>query len=170
MTLVPSKSILLVGNVALILALACVTVGDISDIEWPAGPIRQIPKAKSPDPLQLPESSMQQIEVVWQRPLFSPSRTPDAVRASSEPDGLVGVTLTGTAVYGAGQWAFLRLRDDRSIKMKVNDSLSGGWTLSQVTSSSVTFKRNGQTQVISIPVRRLPAPSPLLKLPLLPTR
>lgn len=170
MKLAHTRSPLLIGNVVLLLALVWMSLGDNAEIEWPVGSIREMPKEKAPEPLQPPKSSMEQVEVVWQRPLFSPSRTPDAARASAAPDQLVGLTLTGTAAYGENQWAFLRLKDDRSIKIKVNDSLQGGWTLSQVTPNSATFKRNGQTQVISIPVRRLPAPSPLLKLPLLPTR
>jgi general secretion pathway protein N len=81
-----------------------------------------------------------------------------------------GVVLTGVVIDGQAQWALLRLTDKRSLKLAVGKTLDNGWTLTALSPLQATFKYQGQTRQLSLPVLRLPPPStaPLITLPNVP--
>ena len=111
-----------------------------------------------------PSLTQDQLQVAWQRPLFSPDRAPDAAAPGPAATRLEGLTLSGVVLDGTGadasRWALLHRQDKRALKLRLGDTLDNGWTLSQLTSRVATFTRQGQSQTLSLPVLRLPPPSP----------
>jgi general secretion pathway protein N len=112
-----------------------------------------------------PSLTEDQLQVAWQRPLFSPDRSPDLSPDAARPDAtrFEGLTLSGVVLDGAGadapRWALLHRQDKRALKIRLGDTLDNGWTLSQLTPRVATFTRQGQSQTLSLPVLRLPPPS-----------
>jgi general secretion pathway protein N len=115
----------------------------------------------APRPPSLTEG---QLQVAWQRPLFSPDRAPDAAAPGPAATRLEGLTLGGVVLDGTGadasRWALLHRQDQRALKLRLGETLDNGWTLSQLTPRVATFTRQGQSQTLSLPVLRLPPPSP----------
>ncbi|EIK94453.1 general secretion pathway protein GspN [Pseudomonas sp. M47T1] len=158
--------ILLLINGALVACLVWVGASQ-GAVEWnsvgPAAPLAVLPAA-APALTPLPETQLAQ---AFQQPLFSPDRSPDAAKAGAVSAGIEGVTLGGVVINGQAQWALLRLRDQRAVKLKRGDALDGGWVLTELAATSATFTRQGQARTVNIPVPRLSAPAvaPVLKLP-----
>lgn len=152
-------------NAALCVGLAYVIISDGTP-QWESTVGSQASDHENPDVPALIAPQAPELKVIWQQPLFSPQRRPDPqAETSTKPAQLDGVTLQGIAMDGINQWALLRMRDNRPFKIKVGEEFGGEWRLKHVTANSALFSRNGQTLELTIPMRRLPAPSPVLKLP-----
>ncbi|WP_213877906.1 type II secretion system protein N [Pseudomonas sp. dw_358] len=150
---------------ALVAALAWCALANPRALVWL--PVAALPKVNNPAPVALAVADLSSEEraVAWQQPLFSPDRQPDLARASAASTSLDGLALGGVMLHGKEQWALLRQRDKRALKLQPGDRLDNGWTVQQLTATSVTFQRQGQTQTLNLPVPRLPAPAAAPVLP-----
>ena len=120
--------------------------------------------AALPSLAELPEH---RLAAIWQQPLFSPDRRPDAERGQSADTGLAGYALSGVVLDGAGQWALLR-QGERALKLKLGQALDNGWVLSKLTPRQASFSYQGQTHQLAIPILRLPPPETADDAPRLP--
>jgi general secretion pathway protein N len=157
MKTLPFNPLLLIPCALLATLMALLLTGSGSDPEW-------LPPADAPPmsntnarPLTMPELAEQRLALVWQQPLFSPDRRPDAERSQGADTGLAGYALSGVVLDGAAQWALLR-QGPRSLKLKLGQALDNGWVLRQLGARQATFSYQGQTRELSIPLLRLPPP------------
>lgn len=165
LSLRPLTAALLALASMLVACLAWLAAGGGPALAWLAEPETGQRAAQSTGPAapQPPSLTEDQLQAAWQRPLFSPDRSPDAVAHGPAATRLEGLTLSGVVLDGAGadapRWALLRRQDQRALKLRLGDTLDNGWTLSQLTPRVATFTRQGQSQTLSLPVLRLPPPS-----------
>jgi general secretion pathway protein N len=165
LTLRPLTVALLALASVLVACLAWLGAGGGQSLTWLAEPEAGQRAAHSTGPTapRPPSLTVDQLQVAWQRPLFSPDRSPDAATPGPGPTRLEGLTLSGVVLDGAGadapRWALLHRQDQRALKLRLGDTLDNGWTLSQLTPRVATFTRQGQSQTLSLPVLRLPPPS-----------
>ncbi|WP_447554373.1 hypothetical protein [Vreelandella sp. EE22] len=96
---------------------------------------------------------------VRQRPIFSPERQPDPDRAVVTANPLSDVALTAIFQEGETQWVYLDEPGKAVTRLDRGETLDNGWTLEQLSPQTATFVRQGQTQTLSLPMRRLPPPS-----------
>ena len=152
----PRTLILLTGAALLGFLATWLVTGAGQTPNWlPASGPAQLPRQSS-TLAQLPELDDEQLQTAWQRPLFSPTRSPDQSAAVPGATRLEGLVLSGVILDGASQWTLLRKQDKQSLKLKLGDTLDNGWTLSELTARAATFTRQGQTQTLSLPELRLP--------------
>ena len=158
MKTLPFNPLLLIPCALLATLMALLLTGSGSDPEW-------LPPADAPPmsnantrPLAMPELAEQRLALIWQQPLFSPTRQGDLAADHAADTGLKGLTLSGVVLDGAAQWALLR-QGPRSIKLKVGASLDNGWQLQALNPRQATFVHQGQTHQLSIPLLRLPPPA-----------
>lgn len=155
---VPRRSTLTVMlvNGALAAGLAWAVLGPERPLPWlPMGAIGAAPATAAAVP-RLVDLAENERAVAWQHPLFSPQREADAAKAGVAPS-LDGVLLRGVVIDGQARWALLRLANQRALTLKLGATLDSGWTLSQVSTTTATFQRQGQAQTLNLPVPRLPA-------------
>jgi general secretion pathway protein N len=153
----PCNPLLLIPCASLAALMALLLTGSGSDPEW-------LPPADAPPmssantrPLAMPELGEQRLALVWQQPLFSPTRQGDAERSKGADTGLAGYALSGVVLDGTAQWALLR-QGPRSLKLKLGQALDNGWVLSQLGARQASFSYQGQTRQLLIPLLRLPPP------------
>lgn len=156
------------ANVALLLVLAWLASTPlVADAPPPAAaPSASIAPLAPPAKPAAPTAPA--LAAVWQQPLFSPERRPDAPAATPVAAPVLdGVTLTGVLISRDGQWALLTLPGHGPRKLKLGAALDDGWTLSALSVRSATFSRQGTARTLSIPVLRLPVSTrtPPLTLP-----
>lgn len=152
-----STSVLLLVNAALLAVLAWVIYAP-AKLEW----LPVEPSAHSPDLASagsLPPLPLTQRAATWTQPIFSRDRQPDAVKQMVDAKPLTQLTLTGVVLDRNTQWAYLREQGKPGLKLAVGTTLDNGWTLSELTSTTATFTRHGQTHTLSLPMARLPHPS-----------
>jgi general secretion pathway protein N len=167
LTLRPLTVALLALASVLVACLAWLAAAGGQSLTWLAEPEAGQRAAHSTGPAapRPPSLTEDHLQVAWQRPLFSPDRSPDLSPDAARPDAtrFEGLTLSGVVLDGAGadapRWALLRRQDQRALKLRLGDTLDNGWTLSQLTPRVATFTRQGQSQTLSLPVLRLPPPS-----------
>jgi general secretion pathway protein N len=156
--------------------LGCATLGSLafvifdgygSDPQW----LEPLPAtaantraAPLPTLAELPEP---RLAAIWQQPLFSPDRHPDAERSQGADTGLAGYALSGVVLDGAAQWALLR-QGQRPLKLKLGQALDNGWVLTQLSGRQASFSYQGQTRQLNIPILRLPPPETADDAPRLP--
>jgi len=156
--------------------LGCATLGCLafvifngygSDPQW-LEPLPATAASTRPAPLptlaELPEP---RLAAIWQQPLFSPDRHPDAERSQGADTGLAGYALSGVVLDGAAQWALLR-QGQRPLKLKLGQALDNGWVLTQLSARQASFSYQGQTRQLNIPILRLPPPETADDAPRLP--
>jgi general secretion pathway protein N len=117
--------------------------------------------------LSMDELPEQRLAAIWQQPLFSPDRHPDAERSQGAETGLAGYALSGVVLDGAARWALLR-QGQRPLKLKLGQALDNGWVLSQLSARQASFSYQGQTRQLRIPILRLPPPETADDAPRLP--
>ncbi|RRV10681.1 general secretion pathway protein GspN [Pseudomonas sp. v388] len=140
----------------LIAAVIWLTTSMSQSVTWlPAIQAPHTPRPSGPV-AAMPMLADEQLQAAWQRPLFSPDRSPDLAKSVAGATRLEGLSLSGVILDGSAQWALLRNQDKHTVKLKVGDTLDNGWTLSQLTARVATFTRQGQSQSLSLPVLRLP--------------
>ncbi|MFJ4064453.1 hypothetical protein ACIPW4_04040 [Pseudomonas sp. NPDC089996] len=124
--------------------------------------------APSQPPVRPVKPAKGQLAAVWQHPLFSPGRQPDAHGPQGQAPALSGMTLSGVLLDGERRFAYLREGRKPASKIALGGTLASGWTLSQLSATSATFTRAGQSHTLSMPMLRLPPPStaPAITLPL----
>jgi len=87
---------------------------------------------------------------IWKRPIFVPSREPDAIAAPSnaqEQDGLASdqppkINIIGVAI-GPTNSAVMVRTDRRTINRYFTGEQINGWTVEEIKVDTVTVKRNG---------------------------
>jgi general secretion pathway protein N len=157
MKTLPFNPLLLVPCALLAALMALLLTGSGSDPQWlPPGEAPPMSDANA-RPLAMPELAEQRLALIWQQPLFSPTRQGDPAADRAADTGLAGLSLSGVVLDGAAQWALLR-QGQRSLKLKVGASLDNGWQLHALTPRQATFVHQGQTRQLSLPMLRLPPP------------
>lgn len=152
-----STSVLLLVNTALLAVLAWVIYAPAKP-EWlPVEHSRHSPDLTSAG--SLPPLPVTQRAVTWTQPIFSRDRQPDAAQQMADAKPLTQLTLTGVVLDRNTQWAYLREQGKPGLKLSLGATLDNGWTLSELTSTTATFTRHGQTHTLSLPMARLPHPS-----------
>ncbi len=142
------------------LAAGCVAIasGIGSGPNWlppaAAHPLRAAPAAA----IELPEVSLPSLAEAWQKPLFSPDRSPDQSTQGPSAD-LAGLVLTGVLINGDLQLALLRDGSGHTLRVHQGQAMANGWTLQQLSPLAAQFTRQGQTRSLRLPAPRLPAPS-----------
>ncbi|MFF7062646.1 hypothetical protein [Pseudomonas sp. NPDC008258] len=158
------------------LALLTANVTLLAGAAWlfasPAQPHWLEPQARASNaaakpPVHLVEPAKAQLAAVWQHPLFSPGRQPDAHGPLAQAAALAGMTLSGVLLDGDRRFAYLREGRKPATKVALGSTLASGWTLSQLGATRATFTRAGQSHTLSMPLLRLPPPStaPAITLP-----
>jgi general secretion pathway protein N len=167
MKTLPFNPLLLIPCAVLATLMALLLTGTGSDPQWlPPGDAPPMSNANT-RPLAMPELAEQRLALIWQQPLFSPTRQGDVERSKGADTGLAGYALSGVVLDGAAQWALLR-QGPRALKLKLGQALDNGWVLSQLSARQATFSYQGQTRQLSIPVLRLPPPEAADDAPRLP--
>ncbi len=162
----PFNPLLLIPCALLSVLLAMLLSGSGQDPQWLAPADAPPLSNANTRPLAMPELAEQRLALIWQQPLFSPTRQGDPAADHAVDTGLAGLSLSGVILDGTAQWALLR-EGPRSIKLKVGASLDNGWQLHALTPRQATFVHQGQTRQLSLPTLRLPPPDAAsgLKLP-----
>lgn len=156
---------LLGANSALLAAIAWVAMAPVQP-HWLEPQARPAPPP-APPPARLAEPGPAQLAGIWQHPLFSPGRLPDAHGPQAQAPALAGMRLSGVLLDGDTRVAYLREGRKPPSKLALGSTLANGWTLTQLSATSATFTRAGQSHRLSLPLLRLPAPStaPAITLP-----
>ncbi|WPO98444.1 type II secretion system protein N [Pseudomonas sp. HR96] len=149
----------------LVTALAWLWLAPSAPLQWPPAALSAPARTSAAPMPALAPLLPEQLAVAWQHPLFSPTRQPDQGPAAAVSNPLAGLTLGGVISQGQAQWALLRQAGHPPLKLRLGDSLEGGWTLHALSRSSATFERQGQTQTLNLPLVRLPAPTVRLSSP-----
>ncbi|MGI4836624.1 MAG: hypothetical protein ACRYF9_03325 [Janthinobacterium lividum] len=157
MKTLPFNPLLLIPCALLSVLLAMLLTGSGQDPQWLAPTDAPPMSNANARPLAMPELAEQRLALIWQQPLFSPSRQGDPAGERAADTGLAGLSLSGVVLDGAAQWALLR-EGSRSLKLKVGASLDNGWQLQALTPRQATFVHQGQTRQLSLPTLRLPPP------------
>ncbi|EIK96282.1 general secretion pathway protein N [Pseudomonas sp. M47T1] len=120
-------------------------------------PARPVPVSRAATP-ELPDVSLASLAQAWQKPLFSPTRSPDQGAQGPSAD-LAGLVLTGVVVNADLKMALLRDGSGHSLRVHQGQAMANGWTLQQLSPLEAQFTYQGQTRSLRLPAPRLPAPS-----------
>jgi len=157
-TISPLRGGLLVFTGVLLAAVAAVLSGAGREPGWlPAPAARPLADAKATT-VELPQISLDSLATAWQKPLFSPDRSPDRSAQGPSAD-LAGLVLTGVLINGDLQLALLRDASGHTLRVHQGQPLANGWTLQQLSPLEAQFAYQGQTRSLRLPAPRLPAPS-----------
>lgn len=143
----------------LLLLIAGVLSGVGHSADWlDARAPRQNTAAQQPP--NVPAAELASLTNTWQTPLFSTDRTPDvSLRKSTQASSLAGLTLTGVILNGDLQVAFIRQKSGPALKVHRGERLPNGWTLESLTPLQARFTLDGRTELLTLPVLKLPPPS-----------
>ncbi len=95
---------------------------------------------------------------IWTRPVFSPSRRPEAVMAtvrtqaapaSGNTQSPPALKIVGVAIGPAGGAALVRAGGNMVKRYYVDDTVAG-WTIEQITPETVTVSRNGARWLLPV--------------------
>ena len=154
----PAIAILVAVNVALALLLAWLWFtpeGSLKNSAWTA------PAAQTTDYAQLlpPLPGSAQVDTskfvaMLDRPLFMLTRRPPPPPPPPEAPAPVD-TLTTARIYGmfsssAGGGIIINIAG-KDRRVRLNESLEGGWTLKSISGNTVTFAGAGQTRTLTLP-------------------
>jgi len=165
---VRSTELSLIG-LAILLSLAIVAIGS-GAADAPGWLPERAPDVHAHEQAPIPRAatpSLQSLANTWQRPLFSPDRSPDHATAKTAAATLVGLTLTGVLIQGDLRVAWFKPNDGPALTLHQGQSLPNGWRLENLTSVHADFTFQGHRQRIERVEPRLPPPSttPPISLP-----
>lgn len=124
-------------------------------VEWstPTGSINESEPAAAV--LGISSLALDSIASTWQKPLFNPSRQPEAITpvnavAINKPS-LEGWSVTGIVLSANLHMALLKQADGPALKVLEGAQLANGWTVTKIDGRQVTFIYGTDREVLLLP-------------------
>lgn len=147
-----------------LLALWITPTGGLRGVHWePPAPL--LPELSSPAAVNLQEAGKtadaREFQAILDRPIFSPDRRPPpvvtepTVAAAPPPDPLEKVRILGVFAGAAGTGVIAQV-DGKPHRLMQGEAI-GAWNLTGVAGSDVTFRKGGETRVLSLVKPQKPA-------------
>lgn len=141
--------------------LAALLSGMGRNVHWRVpSPVAPLPALPRPTELAVPP--LDTMKVVWERPLFEPTRRMASVsvpKVQPPPEAkLAGLVLTGTVLAGPLQVALIKDASGKDVRVPVGGSYQG-WLLVSLESRRAVFRNGEATDEVIFPAQDAGSPS-----------